>query len=158
MRHDWKADPFRQEVPFDVVPSRVLSAGELNTSFKSLGMKLFYDVYAMLRDDEVPNWQSDAYASVDLYLHGESVDAQDGCDRIVVSYPLATIDSCYVPRFADLLASLAIAVDGKIVHDGEAVGRDQVVAVLNRWASDLMENWGEEPGSRNLRIIIETWK
>lgn len=156
MAYDPKVDPFHQEVSFQVIPSKRLNAGELNAAMKSVGMDLYYDVYAMPRDGEVAEWQSETYANVDLYLGGKSADAQEGCDLIVVSYPLATIDSSYISRFGELIVAVSGAVCGRIEYDGKPMGRDAVIDVLTQCATDVMENWGEEPGSKELRVLIET--
>jgi hypothetical protein len=143
-------------VQFHIALSDALTAGALNVAMKSLGFRLHYDVYAKARDDKGSAWQSENYASVDTLLSGRRSDAQDGCDRLAVSYPLATIDSAFIPKFAGLVASLAAALKGHLEYNGQVVSTEQIIDILSQHATALMQEWGEEPGSKELRVLIET--
>ena len=156
MEYNHLTDCFRQEVPFQILLRQPLAAGSLNVVMKTVGMQLFYDTYAMPREGDGIPWQSDTYANVDTFLGGQRSDAQDGCDRLVVSYPLATIDARYIPKFAELLEKLSAATQGELEYEGQTVTGSQVEQVLRRQATLLMEEWGEEPGSKELRVLIET--
>ena len=54
---------------------RVVSAGEGNRLFRSLGAALFYDVYAFLARESEP-WQSESILNVHLLKDGQEVDAR----------------------------------------------------------------------------------
>ncbi len=149
-------DPFHQEVNFLVRMAAPITAGQLNSTVRALGMRLYYDVYAMPRADRPESWQSETYLNLDTYLEGERSDAQDGADSLVASYPLATLEASYIPKFATLLARLASAVNGRIEHHGDIVDEPGVIEILHRHTSQLMESWGEEPGSKAIRILIES--
>jgi len=156
MAYNAQDDSFHQEVQFRIVLSEPVAAGALNVAMKSVGMRLYYDVYAKPREKRGSVWQSETYANVDTFLNGVRSDAQEGSDLLVVSYPLATIDAAFIPKFADLLASLSDVLGGHMEHEGRIINPEGIDQILSEHATALMEEWGEEPGSKALRVLIET--
>ncbi|MBK8287034.1 MAG: hypothetical protein IPK97_20410 [Ahniella sp.] len=156
MASEQKADKFFQEVPFQIALPKPIGSGELNMIMKSAGIELFYDVYAKRRGDKGASWQSETFANVDTLLYGERSDAQEGCDALLLSYPLATIDASYIPKFARLAAELSSSFGVPISYEGKAVDESGIVEILCQKATKLMQEWGEEPGSKTLRILIES--
>ncbi|UWQ03520.1 hypothetical protein K3X44_15485 (plasmid) [Aliiroseovarius crassostreae] len=150
-----KKDPFHQEIEVSIRLSARQEPGTLNRILKSLGAILHYDVYSFPRSSPGPNWQSENLASVYLFCDGKEVDAQEKVDQIQLRYPLATIGAEHVNSFASLVAKLSNAPQAEATLDGRVVDADGIVQHCDGLASDLMEQWGEEPGSKSLRVLIE---
>ena len=150
------SDPFHQMVSVRFNLARLISAGALNRIMKELGATLHYDVYGFDRVDEHPIWQSESFAYVTLYRGGEIVDAQEEVDSIALEFPLATIGSEYIPRFVELVEKLSSACDASPEIAGEICSARQILEHLDSLTTSLLEDWGEEPGSKSLRVLIET--
>ncbi|WP_299843672.1 hypothetical protein [uncultured Paracoccus sp.] len=146
---------FFEEVPVVLKLDSPRSAGELNRVLRELGATLDYDVYNFDRSEKHPIWQSESYALIDLAIGGQRADAQDGADQITVSYPMATIPSTYIARFVDLVLALAGRLGATVLYCGEPVDRGQMITELDKIVTSLMTEWGEEPGSESLAIMIE---
>ena len=114
-------DPFYQEETVELKLGRVCQPGEMNRVLKKLGFKLYYDVYALPRKDEYPDWQSDTFVSVTMLLAGEEVDAQEACDQVNMTYPLATIDSSFIGEFVRAVISVKAMLSGTLYHRGSIV-------------------------------------
>lgn len=149
-------DQFHQIVSVLVHFGKLHSPGEVNRIFKTLGAKLHYDVYGFDRLEKGPVWQSESYAYITLFRDQNEVDAQDSSDSVELQYPLATIGSEYIEKFADLAVRVAEAFNTQPKINGETVDRQSIISLCEDLASDLMSEWGEEPGSRTLRILIES--
>jgi len=150
-------DSFHEEVAVELRLDTTLSAGALNRALRGLGFKLDYDVYSMSRPDEGahPVWQSECLVEVELLRGGEPVDAQDGCDTLRLVYPLATIDSSMTDPFLGAVDAVKAAFGGSLLLAGELVTTSDVSAYMTACITKLMEEWGEEPGSESLRLMIE---
>ena len=150
-------DPFYQEETVELKLGRVCQPGEINRVFKKLGFKLYYDVYALPRKDECPDWQSDTFVNVSLLMAGAEVDAQEDCDQINLSYPLATIDSSFISEFVRVVISVKAILSGTLYHRGSIIEDPASLLVyFEECVSDLMRTWGEEPSSREVVVLIET--
>lgn len=148
-------DPFHQVVSVHLDLPRRLTPGELNRVMKEAGATLHYDVYSFDRDDTVPMWQSESYVDVVLEADGAEVDAQDAVDHAVLEYPLATIGAEYMSRFADTAFDLASRLGADVRLDAQPVDRAALLAHFESLSSELLSEWGEEPGSKSLRMLIE---
>lgn len=149
-------DEFHQCVSVVVELPRVYSSGEANRVLKSIGATLNYDVYSFYRKENGPAWQSEIIVQLKLFCSGKPVGAQEPIDRIELEYPLATLDSCYINEFANLVDKISSEFEGDAALYGKKVTGNEVIVHCDKLSSDLMESWGEEPGSKNLRIIIES--
>ena len=150
------SDIFHQTVEVELVLPSIVQPGRSNRLFKELGAYLNYDVYSFKRKAAGPEWQSESFIHVHLFLNGEKVDAQDSIDRVVLRYPLATIGSEYISEFANQACTIAKVFCSAIKLFGVEVTDAELIAYCESCVSDLMENFGEEPGSRNLAILIES--
>lgn len=148
-------DPFYQMVHVELELGKNFSAGRVNRIIKEAGGTLSYDVYGFKRTDKAPVWQSGSYLYLSLYSDGERVDAQEAADKIVLEYPMATIGSEFISKFADVAEKLASAFEVKALLNGKVCDRDGLIAHCEDIVSRLMSEWGEEPGSESLRIMIE---
>ena len=152
----YKNDLFHQEKDIKLTLGRTVEAGEINRIFKELGLRLYYDVYAMDRENKGDNWQSTSYLMVSMYKEGVSVNVQDSCDELILSYPLATIDSCYINKFANLVENIKNKLKGNLFfEDSEINSKQDIINCFTKFVTDLLDNWGEEPGSKDLTIMIE---
>ena len=148
-------DPFFQEVTVQIGLNNSISAGHLNREMKSACATLFYDVYGFQRTDTVPEWQSECFADVYLYLNGKSVDALGAVDRIDLAYPMATIGTEHINSFCTLVNQVAKRFGASVEVNGEVVTEPELLAHLDAIATQILMDWGEEPGSRSLAILIE---
>ncbi|MBT9556714.1 MAG: hypothetical protein IV100_11840 [Myxococcales bacterium] len=149
-------DDFYEEIPVELHLGREASPGEINRVLRSLGFRLHYDVYALPRPGPGPhpNWQSENVVEVEMIRAGVEVDAQDPCDTIRMIYPLATIDSPLIDTFLKALHDVSEAFGCALRLDGSTVELDDVSNYLTDCVSQLLQKWGEEPGSKSLRAMI----
>lgn len=147
-------DTFRETIKFDLNLNGHRSAGELNRIFHTLGATLHYDIYTFDRSEKHPDWQSESFAYIHMFLADRRVDAQDGADRLKLTYMMATVPSVFVEVFADIAANLAEKLDVDIELNGEKMTRQKIIDVLDQAVSELMSDWGEEPGSETLAIMM----
>ncbi|MBY6111824.1 hypothetical protein KUV74_15630 [Halomonas sp. DP1Y21-3] len=149
-------DEFHQTVSVIIDLPRVYSPGESNRILKTAGANLNYDTYSFYRKEKAPAWQSETIIQLKLFLSGKLVDAQDPIDKIELEYPLATLDSKYIGQFGALVDEISnIFGDASTLCGNKVSGKD-VIAHCDKLSSELMESWGEEPGSKHLRIMIES--
>ncbi|MCG7928912.1 MAG: hypothetical protein N0E44_02535 [Candidatus Thiodiazotropha lotti] len=148
-------DPFHQIVSVFVVLGKQYSSGEINRIMKESGATLHYDVYGFERAEKGPVWQSESYIYVALFCDGNEVDAQESVDKIELQYPMATIGSEYISKFADTVVNLSSQFDVDLILDGKPIDKSELIAHCENLATELMREWGEEPGSETLRILIE---
>lgn len=149
-------DDFCEEIAVELRLGRLVPPGELNRQFKTAGFKLYYDVYAMPRPDPSPHpkWQSEHSVDVELSVGTEEVDAQEFCDTIRLAYPLATIDSSLIDHFLETVAEVRSRLGGELWRDGEKITLSELSECLTDAVSKLLTEWGEEPGSKDLRVMI----
>ncbi len=151
-----KDDPFHQIVSVDIELKKAYSAGGINRILKEFGAKLHYDVYSFERIDKGPIWQSESYIYVALFYKGKEVDAQETSDRIELQYPLATIGSEYISKFAEIVTNLASFFNSNPKLDSTIVDKKGLVSHCDELVTELITEWGEEPGSETLKILIES--
>lgn len=149
-------EEFYEEIEVELRLKARISSGELNRKLKEAGARLFYDVYGFERQDEVPAWQSDCFMDVMLFIDGAEVDAQDGADRIVLSYPLASIGAEYISIFAEKIQLLAHLFEAEIYLENQLATKLEIVSYCDKCVSEIFDSWGEEPGSESLVIYIES--
>lgn len=147
---------FFEEIPIELRLGREASPGEVNRALRSLGFHLNYDVYSLARPGSGPHpkWQSENIAEVELLRNGKEVDAQDPCDTIRFIYPLATIDSSMINPFVKAVSDTMSTLRCSLFHDNIAIDVDTLSQHLTKCATDLLQKWGEEPGSKTLRLMI----
>ena len=148
-------DPFFQMVSVSINFGRVYKPGEINRIFKSIGATLHYDVYAFERNDQVPIWQSESYIYTTLMNQDAEVDAQESADCVVLNYPLATIGAEYIVKFAEVVEKLSEEFESHPVLGSRSVDKSSLISHCEKLVTRLMQEWGEEPGSETLRMLIE---
>lgn len=145
---------FHEEKLVTVRLTSSCSAGAGNLLFRKLGFNLHYDVYALAASHAEP-WQSDQIADVSLYFDGAEVDAQDDFDQIVMSYLLASRPSSDIDLFLDLVEKVTSEFDGTFEYTGREMTIRDVRSEFVSCVDSLLKEWGEEPGSESLAIMIE---
>jgi hypothetical protein len=148
-------DPFHQIVTVELELDKQYSAGEINRILKESGATLHYDVYGFERADKGPIWQSESYIYVALFCDGNEVDAHATVDKIEFQYPMATIGSEYISRFVDTVTTLASIFNVRIQVGGSHIDKKHLISHCEDIVTELMSEWGEEPGSETLRMLIE---
>ena len=149
-------DPFHQTVSVFINLDKTYSSGQLNRKLKDLGAKLHYDVYSFEREDKGPIWQSESLIYVVTFNDDKEVDAQDSSNKLELQYPLATLGTEQISKFANVVTNVADAFSVKPLLNGSEVTETELVEYCDGLVTDLMETWGEEPGSETLRMIIES--
>lgn len=148
-------DPFYQIISVSFKLGKQYSAGEINRILKEAGATLHYDVYGYKRSNKGPIWQSESYIYVTLFCKGKEVDAQESIDKIELQYPMATISSEYISKFVDAVMELASIFDVAALLNGKPSDKKSLISYCENIVTVLMNEWGEEPGSKSLRILIE---
>jgi len=133
---------------------REYTAGEGNRLFKELGATLNYDVYSF-DAPQSEDWQSDAILHSTLYSKGEEVDAQDDFNEIKVIYPFATRPSSDQSKALLLIKEIIEKFKGIATYQGQAFNIESTQKDWDKCNDFLLKEWGEEPGSKSLRIMIE---
>lgn len=146
---------FFEQVVFRLKLNEVVSAGLLNRRLKGLGARLYYDVYSFDRDDKVPDWQSNHYLDIALLYHNKEVYAQDNVDEILLRYPFATVGSEYIQIAVDTMMDIAKSFNAPLILNGNIVLKEEAVCYLDGLTTKLLDEWGEEPGSEAINIMIE---
>ncbi|KZM42190.1 hypothetical protein OA92_13410 [Marinomonas sp. SBI22] len=149
-------DPFHQSVSVFIDFDKTYSSGQLNRKLKELGATLYYDVYSFKRKDKGPIWQSESLIYVVTFYDDKEVDAQDSSNRLELKYPLATLGADQITMFAKVAGNVADSFGVKPLLDGLEVTEGEIIQHCEDLVTDLMEQWGEEPGSKTLRIFIES--
>lgn len=149
-------DPFHQTVSVFINLDKTYTSGQLNRKVKELGAKLHYDVYSFEREDKGPIWQSESLIYVVTFNDDKEVDAQDSSNKLELQFPLATLGTEQISKFANVVTNVADAFSVKPLINGSEVTETEIVEHCDGLVTDLMETWGEEPGSETLRMIIES--
>lgn len=149
-------DEYYQMVNIELVLPEVFTPGRMNRIFKESGATLHYDVYSFERKEKGPDWQSDSYIHIHLFLNEKEVDAQESANRVILSYPLATISSEYISFFQEKVTALGSVFGAKAHMKSELISAPDLILYCENCVTDLMENFGEEPGSKTLAILIES--
>jgi len=149
-------DPFHQMISVELKLEKQYSSGEVNRIMKEAGATLYYDVYGFERPEKGPVWQSESYIYVTLFFNSKEVDAQECANKIKLQYPMATIGSEYISKFANTVALLSSHFDVPITLDGKHTDKNGLIYYCENVVTELMNEWGEEPGSEALRMLIET--
>lgn len=149
-------DPFHQTVSVFINFDKTYTSGQLNRKLKELGAKLHYDVYSFEREDKGPIWQSESLIYIVTYMDANEVDAQESSNKLELQFPLATLGAEYISKFARTVETVSEAFGVQAILDGSATTAEKIIEHCDNLVSDLMETWGEEPGSETLRMIIES--
>lgn len=138
----------------EIILPKVISAGEANRLFRELGATLDYDAYSFYAENPEP-WQDDCVLSVDLLKNSIEVDAQDDFDQINAIYLFASNPSCNQTEALNIIEKMIVAFNGKAKYEGYPFTRDNVQTDWDSCNDYLLKEWGEEPGSESLQIMIE---
>ncbi len=136
-----------------VLPEKI-EAGKANRLFRELGADLHYDVYSFKAEHAEP-WQSESLLYIDLKVNGVKVDAQEDFDQIDAIYLFATRPSSDQGKVLYLLEKIIEKFDAKCEYDGKKFDPIEVQKDWDSVNDFLLKEWGEEPGSKSLRIMIE---
>lgn len=143
-----------EEKEIVIALSEPIDAGIGNRLFRELGATLHYDVYSF--DAQCSeSWQSESILHIQLFAGGEEVDAQEDFDAIHASYPLATRPSSDQSTALRLLSNIIAKFNGLACYQGQSFSVQAIQSDWDSCNSDLLKEWGEEPGSQSLRRMIE---
>lgn len=139
---------------FSIDIGRAISPGKGNRFFRELGAKLHYDVYAFPATS-AENWQSETLLAVALFRGNDEVDAQDEFDTIELTYFFATRPSSDQQMALDVVEKTASQFGGRLSNRQTDYDRQKVLKRWDEQSGELLREWGEEPGSFELRRMIE---
>jgi len=131
-----------------------VSSGKGNRVFRELGATLHYDVYEFPAN-AAEQWQSGSLLAIKLFRSNGEVDAQETFDMIELTYFFATRPSSDQQLTLDKVEHVASRFGGRVTNRDTNYDRQ---IILDRWdgqSSELLREWGEEPGSFELRRMIE---
>ncbi|WP_295890640.1 hypothetical protein [uncultured Vibrio sp.] len=131
-----------------------ISAGKANRLFKELGATLHYDVYSF-DIDEFEIWQSESLLNITLKNNGVEVDGQENFNEIIASYPFASRPSSDQSKALDLVSKLTEVFEATAFYNCIQFSMEVVQSDWDNCNDFLLKEWGEEPGSESLRIMIE---
>ncbi|CAA0121065.1 Uncharacterised protein [BD1-7 clade bacterium] len=143
-----------EEKEIIVTLPEVIEAGKGNRLFLELGATLHYDVYDFSADS-AENWQSESLLHVTLMFNGSEVDAQEDFNVITLAYPFALRPSSNQQDVLNLINKIIAKFNAVATYQGQDFS---VATAQSDWdlCNDfLLKEWGEEPGSKSLRIMIE---
>ena len=147
-------DDFHEDKLVTIRLTSSCSAGAGNLLFRKMGFNLHYDVYAFAASHAEP-WQSDQIADVSLYSDDVEVDAQDDFDQIVMSFLLASRPSSDIDLFLNLVERVTSEFGGTIEYAGRVMTIGDIKSEFMSCVDSLLKEWGEEPGSESLALMIE---
>tara|TARA_Y100000034_G_scaffold129692_1_gene186638 strand:- start:557 stop:1024 length:468 start_codon:yes stop_codon:yes gene_type:complete len=145
-----------QEKSIEIELAESVNSGQANRLFREFGATLSYDVYSFdLPQKEVEDWQSESLLYITLKNRNCEVDAQNDFDTIVASFPLATRPSSDQLKALNKVQEIAEKFNGKASYMGNEFVIGNVQTDWDMCNDFLLKEWGEEPGSKSLRIMIE---
>ncbi len=133
---------------------QMMSSGKANRLLRELGATLHYDVYNFAAKEN-ETWQSESVLDIELWCNGSEVDAQNDVDEIHASYPFASRPSSDQSEALKLLSKIVSVFGATASYQGKEF---TPISVQEDWDSCndfLLKEWGEEPGSNSLAIMIE---
>ena len=142
-----------EEKSIDIKLNVEISGGKANRLFNELGATLHYDVYSF-DIDNYENWQAESLLHITLKNNGNEVDAQDDFDEIIASYPFALRPSSDQRKVICLIEALIKTFDGEAFYNSNIFSIESTQLDWGTCNDFLLKEWGEEPGSKSLAIMI----
>lgn len=136
-----------------IVLPETISAGKANRLFRELGATLHYDVYSFEAEHSEP-WQSDLL-HIELKKDESIVDAQEDFNHITAIYLLASRPSSDQPKALKLITKIITAFNAKATYQDCQFSEQSIQKDWDSCNDYLLKEWGEQPGSESLRIMIE---
>lgn len=143
-----------EEKEISVSLSEAIEADKGNRFFRELGAQLHYDVYDFPAAS-YENWQSESLLHVTLLFNGKEVDAQEDFNGISLAYPFAVRPSSDQQKALNLINQIIAKFDGSATYQDQEFSVASVQADWDSCNDFLRKEWGEEPGSKSLAIMIE---
>jgi hypothetical protein len=132
----------------------IIQAGKGNRILRELGATLHYDVYSFeAQKSEI--WQSESLLYLRLRENETEVDAQENFNEIRIIYPLATRPSSDQSAALSLINKIVSSFKGSTSYQGQSYNSDLVQRDWDSCNDYLLKEWGEESGSKSLRMMIE---
>ncbi|MGY0219497.1 hypothetical protein ACWJJH_19265 [Endozoicomonadaceae bacterium StTr2] len=130
-----------------------IPAGLGNRLLRELGATLYYDVYSF---DSPTNkiWQSDSILDVELFSKEKEVDAQDNFDEIRLTYLFASRPSSDQKKALGIAQDVITTFKGIATYNGQSFSKESVQTDWDSCTDYLLKEWGEEPGSESLAVMI----
>jgi len=137
----------------EIALPETISAGKANRLFRELGATLHYDVYSFEAESS-ELWQSDLL-HIELKKDENVVDAQDDFNQIIAIYLLASRPSNDQPKALKLITKIVTEFNAIANYQGCPFLEQSVQEDWDNCNDYLLKEWGEQPGSESLRIMIE---
>lgn len=144
--------PERVVVRFHAEPPRRIR--EVVREVRQLGGRISQGVLVFLRDDEIQEWQLDAFADIELSLAGhEQVPADKWWDDLALGYPLTAVPASWAPRFAEVAVQLASRLGLPMRVEGAEMSESALLATLADTIAGLSRDYAD-PGTLELRMLV----
>ncbi len=132
---------------------KTIEAGKANRLFRELGAELHYDVYDFPAAS-YEGWQSESLLHVSLFCNGKEVDAQDNFNGISLAFPFAVRPSSDQKKALNLISQVIAKFNGVATYQEQEYSVSLVQTDWDLCNDFLLKEWGEEPGSQSLAIMI----
>ena len=131
---------------------------ELLPIFTSQGFTLHDDVVSLDRGDQVPPWQHAAVVEVECQLEGQEVFGFDEgeWDAVLLKYLFASLPYQFVDQFIDVVDAISKRLGLQPEFHGRLVDRESLKEEFDRIRNELILETGEEAGSEQLAILIQS--
>ena len=131
---------------------------ELLPIFTSQGFTLHDDVVSLDRGDQVPPWQHAAVVEVECQLEGQEVFGFDEgeWDAVLLKYLFASLPYQCVDQFIDVVDAISKRLGLQPEFHGRLVDRESLKEEFDRIRNELILETGEEAGSEQLAILIQS--
>ncbi|KJG03924.1 hypothetical protein UB33_21635 [Photobacterium angustum] len=143
-----------EEKEINIALPEPMGAGKGNRLFRELGAKLHYDVYDFAAASS-ENWQSESLLHVKLKFNGKEVDAQENFNLISLAYPFAVRPSSDQQKALNLISKIISKFNGNATYQDQEFSVSTVQSDWDLCNDFLLKEWGEEPGSQSLAIMIQ---
>ena len=133
---------------------------ELAASLRPAGFRIEEDAVLVLpRTDTVNDWESDAIATIDLFLGEEELldlaDQNDRWDRLQIGFALGTTPSRLIEPFGNACEAVAEATGLVPTIAGQPIVPSQIAAWVRSEAARATTAIGVEPGTEAFALLIE---
>ena len=139
-------------------PIRFLSA-----LLADLGGEMIDDFVSFPREDAIPPWQAESFATVTFLKDGkdlhhysdedESTESPD-CDQLTFACLFASIPSAQISRFLELIEHASTQLNARVFHRKREVTGDDLKAKFDGYIAEIASELAEDPGGELLAIII----
>lgn len=130
---------------------------ELRRELRSNGFALYDDVWSLDRTDAVPAWQHGSIVEIDILKDGHEVYDDDvEWDAVRLRYLFASLPRDFIAEFIDVVRKLSRSLSLAVTVNRKSIDEDELTEYFEQCAEELLDEFGEYPGSESLAIFIQS--